>query len=301
MGSTNFQRFNPAGSSMLSDSDYTANTQRLNGVTPGIASSALHNKIFYQVSTMVAAIAEVMANSGETVTDASYSALVASITTVFTQRTIPQVVNKSSTGSAAGANDQGTLYVCTGTFSFTIDSAATLPNGWYVFLRNDGSGVITVDPDGSETINNASTVAFNPGDSALIIRSGSGSFKTIGLTIPGVLTKKALGLGPVTPSGGGTASLPHGLGTRPIIICPYAECTSAEGGYSVGEKVPLSPGMEMRAASTTHGVGFKPDATNLNLIFANDPNPLFIASRSTPGEQLNANNGKWNIYVDCYA
>src|SRR5690606_18606857 len=71
------------GANMLSDEDYAASSQRLNGVVPGIAQPALHNKLFYQTSTMCAAFGQYMSNRGFSVSDANLNALVDVITACF--------------------------------------------------------------------------------------------------------------------------------------------------------------------------------------------------------------------------
>ena len=44
MASTNFKLFDENKTNMMSDTEYNINTQRLNGVQAGIASSQLQNK-----------------------------------------------------------------------------------------------------------------------------------------------------------------------------------------------------------------------------------------------------------------
>jgi hypothetical protein len=73
----------------------------------------------------------------------------------------------------------------TGTLSLT--GASTLGDDWFVYVRNNGSSALTIDPNGSETINSASTLVMNPGDSAMIICDGS-SFYTVGLGKSAVFT-----------------------------------------------------------------------------------------------------------------
>jgi len=64
------------------------------------------------------------------------------------------------------------LLVCTGTITLTLPAVSGINEGFYFLVRNDGSGVITVDPDGSETINNVATLAIQAGESAVIICDG---------------------------------------------------------------------------------------------------------------------------------
>lgn len=87
----------------------------------------------------------------------------------------------SLTRSARTANtiladaDKGTLIdITSGTFSQTFTAAATLGNGWYCYIRNAGTGVITLDPNAAELIDGAATSALNPGEVRLVQCSGTG-------------------------------------------------------------------------------------------------------------------------------
>lgn len=82
--------------------------------------------------------------------------------------------------TTAGVGDRGNTLVSTGgaiTLSFT--AAATLGNGWFVNVRNSGSGALTLDPSGAETIDGASTKTLNAGESCTVICSGTALY-TVG-------------------------------------------------------------------------------------------------------------------------
>ena len=81
---------------------------------------------------------------------------------------------------AAGTSDRAQMFVWTGAVgTMTLDAAATLGDNWFIYLRNSGTGAITVAPDGSPTIDGAATLAFQPGESATIATDGT-NFYTIG-------------------------------------------------------------------------------------------------------------------------
>jgi hypothetical protein len=72
-------------------------------------------------------------------------------------------------------------YVWTGgAGTLTLGSAATLGNNWFMFLRNSGSGTLTVSTTGGELFNGSTTVALQAGDSCKIVCSGS-AFYSVGL------------------------------------------------------------------------------------------------------------------------
>lgn len=96
------------------------------------------------------------------------------------------VLSRSS-NTILGLSDFGKMIVATGTFTQTFAAVATLGDGWYCFYRNDGSGVITLDPNASETIDGAVTLALYPGESCRIACNGS-LFKTSGLIAMGPIT-----------------------------------------------------------------------------------------------------------------
>lgn len=89
-------------------------------------------------------------------------------------------VSRSSNTILALA-DYGRFFKATGSFTQTLTAAATLGDGWHCFYRNDGTGVITIDPNGAETIDGATTITLNGSQSCMIFCDGS-NFKTMGLT-----------------------------------------------------------------------------------------------------------------------
>lgn len=84
MASTNFLIFDEGKQNMMNDGDYSANTQRARGVTPGIAYPNLHNKLYYQVSVMAKAIADFMVAQGVNASDEDVEQLTDDISTAFT-------------------------------------------------------------------------------------------------------------------------------------------------------------------------------------------------------------------------
>jgi hypothetical protein len=90
-----------------------------------------------------------------------------------------QSVSVISANPNAGASDRGTFYVCSGTFTFGIAAASGLNAYWYIYIRNEGSGVVTIDPNAAETIDLATTMNVYPGETIMVIRIGSSTFRTM--------------------------------------------------------------------------------------------------------------------------
>jgi hypothetical protein len=86
------------------------------------------------------------------------------------------VVARSS-NTILGVGDYGRTFIATSSFTQTLTAAATLADGWHCWYRNDGTGVITLDPNASETIDGSLTITLYPGQGCRIACNGS-AFKT---------------------------------------------------------------------------------------------------------------------------
>lgn len=80
-----------------------------------------------------------------------------------------------------GSPDRAGTFIWTGgAGTLSLPDSSTLGDDWFVQVRNGGSGSIAVTPaTGGQLINGASTLDFNPGDSAIIVTDGSNYF-TVG-------------------------------------------------------------------------------------------------------------------------
>jgi len=82
-GSSSFLVFNQNLLNAQDDTSYLADTSRVNGLSAGIASIFLHNKLFRQVSIMVAALGQFIADQGNVASDEDLASLVSSISSSF--------------------------------------------------------------------------------------------------------------------------------------------------------------------------------------------------------------------------
>jgi hypothetical protein len=90
--------------------------------------------------------------------------------------------------------DRAKTYVWSGgVTTVTLPSAGTVGNNWFMLLKNNGTGTLTLDAPGSQTIDGGLTKAFAPNESAFIVSTGT-EFVTIGYGVStqfefGILTK----------------------------------------------------------------------------------------------------------------
>ena len=90
-----------------------------------------------------------------------------------------QTVIRTSNIQLTSNNNSNFIDITSGTFSQTFDSAATLGNGWFCYIRNSGIGDITLSPDGSETIDGLTSFKMYPQEMRLIQSDGTNLVSTV--------------------------------------------------------------------------------------------------------------------------
>lgn len=123
MAGSNFIQWNPTAANQETDSQYAADSQRSGGATnPSVFDARLANKLFFQLSTAVAALCQAMANKGFTMSDAS----LASLTTQF-QNILTTADGKSS--------------MRTVTYAANLVLDCSLATGFYVVLTGNVTSI----------------------------------------------------------------------------------------------------------------------------------------------------------------
>ncbi|WP_162141947.1 hypothetical protein [Aureimonas ureilytica] len=110
---------------------------------------------------------------------AKLPALDGSLLTNLAAGSAPIVTSARSSDTPLVQADQGKMIELTGTFTQTFAAASVLGSGWFVYVRNAGSGVITLDPNGGETVDGRTTIRVYPGES-LLIQSDGAAFRSVG-------------------------------------------------------------------------------------------------------------------------
>jgi len=64
--------------------------------------------------------------------------------------------------------------------TFTLPVAADVGNDWFIIFRNNGSGVLTIQPTGTDTIDGNSNQQLQITESFMLVSDGNGSFNSFG-------------------------------------------------------------------------------------------------------------------------
>lgn len=87
MANTNFLQFDSQSTNMLSDENYSIDSQRISGVSEGLARSALYNKQSFQSSTMIKALADFIVDCGYDAMDNNLTALTNTLKSLLATKT----------------------------------------------------------------------------------------------------------------------------------------------------------------------------------------------------------------------
>lgn len=171
---------------------------------------------------------------------------------------------------------RGTAFVWTGgADTLSLTTATTLGNNFFFMVRNAGTGALTIDPSGAETIDGAATVVLNATESCIVLCSGS-AFYTVGIGRSTTfayskLTKSVAGSSNVTLTATEYANSVMeftGILTGsiniilPTAIAVYYITNSTTGAYTITMKTAAGTGAVVTQA--THNIVYC-DGTNIVL------------------------------------
>lgn len=86
-------------------------------------------------------------------------------------------------GLAPSISNRAAMYVYTGSGAATValPVASTVGDTYFIRIRNQGDGVLLIDPAGTDSINGAPSLNLAPEDSAMFICDGVSKWYTVGL------------------------------------------------------------------------------------------------------------------------
>lgn len=140
-----------------------------------------------------------------------------------------------TTDLAATIDEKGLAVIAEAPITITLDDAATLGNGWHMYLIGEGGG-ITVTPSGSDTVSGAASGLVSDGDYAILVCDGAKFFLTSPVPVSPAATVPS---GAIMMWSGSIASIPSGWllcdGTNGTPDLRDRFIVGAGDGYAVGD------------------------------------------------------------------
>lgn len=204
-----------------------------------------------------------------------------------------------------------------GPASAVTDNIATFNGTTGKLAKDSGVAVSSLAPKASPTFTGTpaaptaapgtnttqlATTGFVKAAMDVVLGGVSASFDTLAelaAAITGLPFSKSYESAQQTITSGGALTLAHGLGVKPKNYLAFLQCTTAEGGYSVGDEEPVSIGSH--EASTNRGLSVVPDATNLVVRFGSQASSALQITRKDTGGYLNITNASWRLVVRAWA
>lgn len=135
-----------------------------------------------QVLNLIATISQAEAEAGTATTRRIFTAerVKQAITAHAPAAVKLPVLAKTANYTVTTSDIRKVIDATTGTWTLTLPPASSAGDGFWIGVRNSGTGVITIDPDAAELIDGAATITLVAGQSALVVCNGA-AWKTVGL------------------------------------------------------------------------------------------------------------------------
>lgn len=114
----------------------------------------------------------------------------AGLTTIAGKLAVTSNISRTSVVPTISDASRATSFIWEGgANTFNLPSSVGLSGGWWIAFRNNGTGALTIQPQGISLINGSTNIIANPGDSGYVLfEQSTGNFFTIGYTIPANVT-----------------------------------------------------------------------------------------------------------------
>lgn len=208
----------------------------------------------------------------------------------------PLLVFPHITNTLASTMNAGGGVVSILTRNLGAVQAGDIVAGQPLMLKFNGANFQMLLPANSEI---ASIAAVSvPAASSAEVKTGTSTtkFATPSAIYNALGFSAGVGLGPYSITSGGALTIAHGLPRRPagVPIMAEMECTTAEFGYSIGDRLPIvcNTPVVNSGLATGYGIDVVPDATNLNVRFGNGGIVLF---RKDTGAAVIITNANWSV------
>lgn len=100
-----------------------------------------------------------------------------------------------------------------------------------------------------------------------------------------------------TITAAGSLTLAHGLSGTPTRVQAHIVNQTAEGNYSIGDKLIVDIGQQSTSAVNNLGLSIVSDATDLNVRFGSNAITLFILNKTT-GADFSMTLANWKIVFE---
>ena len=166
-------------------------------------------------------------------------------------------------------------------------------NGGLIAVRNAAaSGDVTLNPDGSETLDGFATRKLRPGDCVLLRCDGSAWHTLTG--------DYGYDSGELTITSGGALTLAHGLNRRPWQMRTYLRCKTAESSWAIGDEIEVTVASTGSGFGTHRAMGVRSDDTNIVIRYGSGTSAFGYVVAGT-GAEANLTNANWRLIVKARA
>jgi len=246
-------------------------------IPPGTPSTSINTYYIYLTnnSTSYGTWANIAMGAG---TSSASASTLAGYGLIALANTLNQAYNVTTlySGLLLSAQNRATFFVWAGGVgTISLPSSSVVGNNWFVMIKNNGSGILTISPGGSDTIDGNSSQQLQLGESLVLVSNGSSGFDTYGYGRSNTFAYTQLAL---TVTGGTTTltstqaanTIQEYSGTltsNQIIILPstvqvYIVTNSTSGAYTLTFKT-TAVGASVIAVPQNQTITIACDGTNV--------------------------------------